>query len=378
MGLRARITASGESIRTRRPLADIGNCITVRGVGNVGQGKFVFVVQKKVSTVKRTKSDNILEMSHDKIKHTSSDRSSKKKTHKLTLVHGTARNKAVGVVPKESDVVDIDAADVDNPLAVVDYVQDMYKFYKLAESSSSHQVHGYMDFQNQINERIRMIVVDWLIDVHMEFQLTPEVLYLAVQIFDRYLAMNYGVRKEEMQLIGVTAMFIASKYEEVSAPNIDRFADITDNTYSTKQIVEMEKSIMIKFRWILPFPTAYHFLVRFLKAADANQEMENMVFFLAELGLMEYAMLKYCPSMLAASALYAAQCTLMISPLWNETLQFHTGYSESQLIDCATKLVSFHSEAAKHECQAVFQKYSSCVNFSVALIPPANDLLVID
>lgn len=79
MGLRARITASGESIRRRRPVADIGNCITVREVGNVGQGKFVFVVQKKVTTVKRAISDNVLEISQDKLKHKSSDRSSKKK-----------------------------------------------------------------------------------------------------------------------------------------------------------------------------------------------------------------------------------------------------------------------------------------------------------
>ncbi|KAI3977802.1 hypothetical protein MKX01_040547 [Papaver californicum] len=191
-----------------------------------------------------------------------------------------------------------------------------------------------MDLQHEINERMRMIFVDWLIRVHSDFQLTPEVSYLAVRIFDRYLAMNLVLRKEEMQLVGITAMFIASKYEEVSAPKIDRFADITDNAYSTEQILAMEKSIVVKSRWILPFPATYHFLVRFLKAAEADEEMEKMVFFLAELGLMQYPMIKYCPSMLAASAVYAAQCTLMLSPMWNEMLKLHTGYSESQIIDC--------------------------------------------
>ncbi|XP_026384790.1 G2/mitotic-specific cyclin-2-like [Papaver somniferum] len=166
MGLRARITASGESIRRRRPVADIGNCITVREVGNVGQGKFVFVVQKKVTTVKRAISDN-----------------------------------AACDVPKESDIVDIDGADVGNPLAVVEYVEEMYKFYKLSESRSIHQVHGYMELQHEIIEQFRMVVVDWLIAVHMEFQLTPEVLYLSVQILDRYLALNLGVGKEELQLV---------------------------------------------------------------------------------------------------------------------------------------------------------------------------------
>ncbi|KAI3881348.1 hypothetical protein MKX03_025655 [Papaver bracteatum] len=260
--------------------------------------------------------------------------------HKLTLVLGTtAQSKAVcDDVPKESNIVDIDGADVGDPFAVVDYVEDLYKFYKIAESSSSY-IYGYMDCQKEITEHTRMKIVDWLIGVHMDIQLPPEVLYLA----------------EEMKLIGVTAMFIASKYEEVKecAPKLGEFADSTDNaSYSTEQILAMEKSIMVKFKWILPFPNAYHFLVRFLKAAEADVEMENMVFSLMELGLMHYAMLKYCP------ALHAD-----VFPLWDETLELHTGYSESQLIDCAAKLVSFHSGAAEHEFQTVFRKYSCCVNF---------------
>ncbi|KAI3935343.1 hypothetical protein MKW98_027163 [Papaver atlanticum] len=287
--------------------------------------------------------------------------------HKLTLVLGTtAQSKAVCDVPKESDIFDIDGADDGNPLAV----------------SSSSYIYGYMDFQYEITEHTRMKIVNWLIG-KMWVQNTAHslVLYLAVQIFDRYLSMNLVVPEEEMKLIGVTAMFIASKYEEVSecAPKLDEFADSTDNaSYSTEQILAMEKSIMVKFKWTLPFPNAYHFLVRFLKAAEADVEMENMVFSLMELGLMHYAMLKYCPSMLAASAVYAAHSMLMYSPLWDETLKLHTGYSESQLIDCAAKLVSFHSGAAEHESQTVFRKYSCCVNFNVARLQPANDLLVTD
>jgi hypothetical protein len=62
-------------------------------------------------------------------------------------------------------------------------------------------------------------------------------------------------------------------------------------------------------------------------------QMENMVFFLAELGLMHYpTVILYCPSMIAAAAVYAAQCTLDKSPFWSETLKHHTGYSEEQLM----------------------------------------------
>lgn len=57
-----------------------------------------------------------------------------------------------------------------------------------------------------------------------------------------------------------------------------------------------------------------------------------MAYFLAELGLMNYATVMYCPSMLAASAVYGARCTLDTAPFWNETLKLHTGFSEQQLM----------------------------------------------
>lgn len=59
--------------------------------------------------------------------------------------------------------------------------------------------------------------------------------------------------------------------------------------------------------------------------------MENMVYFLAELATMHYTTTMYCPSMIAASAVYVAKCTLNKIPVWSETLKLHTGFSEPQL-----------------------------------------------
>lgn len=60
--------------------------------------------------------------------------------------------------------------------------------------------------------------------------------------------------------------------------------------------------------------------------------MENMTFFFGELGLTSYSvMTRYTPSVLAASAVYVARCTLGRSPVWSETLRHHTGYSQDQL-----------------------------------------------
>lgn len=279
----------------------------------------------------------------------------------------TARSKAAcGLSNKPiNQIVDIDAADVE-------YVEDIYKFYKLTEDEN--QPSDYMDSQPEINERVRAILVDWLIEVHKRFELRPESLYLTVNIMDRFLSKE-AVPTRELQLLCISSMLIACKYEEIWAPEVNDFLTITDNTYVRDQILLMEKAILGRLEWYLTVPTPYVFLVRYIKAAvPSDQEMENMTFFLAELGLMNYTTaISYCPSKLAASAVYAARSTLNKSPRWTDTLKHHTGYSEDQLRESAKQLVSFHSGAAENKLKAIYRKFSSPDKGAVALLPPLQE-----
>ncbi|XP_073139008.1 G2/mitotic-specific cyclin S13-7-like [Henckelia pumila] len=288
----------------------------------------------------------------------------------------TARSKdACGLNKKPKDlIVDIDAADVENELAAVEYIEDIYSFYKLAEGDT--RVHDYMDSQPEINSKMRAILVDWLVEVHKKFELMPESLYLTINIVDRFLSLK-TVPRRELQLVGISSMLIACKYEEIWAPEVSDFIAIADNAYVREQVLLMEKAILGKLEWYLTVPTPYVFLVRYIKASiPSDQELENMAFFLAELGLMNYAtIIPYCSSMISASAVYAARCTLNKSPLWTPTLKHHTGYSEDQLLECAKLLVSFHSGVVENKLKAVARKYSSPERGAVALLPAAKGLL---
>ncbi|WOK96787.1 G2/mitotic-specific cyclin S13-7-like isoform X1 [Canna indica] len=297
----------------------------------------------------------------------------RKKSSTLTSVL-TARSKAAcGLAEKPNERVhDIDAADKEDQLAVVDYVEDIYKFYKSAENSS--RLHDYIDSQVEINAKMRAILADWLIEVHHKFDLTPETLYLTMHIIDRYLSMEMILRRE-LQLVGVAAMLIASKYEEIWAPEVNDFIVISDRAYTREQILGMEKGILNKLEWNLTVPTPYVFLVRFVKAALCDAVEEHMVFFFAELALMQYSMITCCPSMVAAAAVYAARCTMKKSPLWTETLKCHTGFSEQQLLDCAQTLVNSHAVAPVGKLKVVYNKYSVEEFGAVALHPPATKLL---
>ncbi|XP_027069818.1 G2/mitotic-specific cyclin S13-7 [Coffea arabica] len=313
------------------------------------------------------------EVKKEKNKKKTGEAASKKTASTLSSTL-TARSKAAcGLSRKQKEItVDIDAADVNNELAVVEYVEDIYKFYKLAENES--RIGDYMHSQPEINEKMRAILIDWLIEVHHKFELNPETLYLTINIVDRYLAVQTILRKE-LQLVGMSAMLIASKYEEIWAPEVNDFVCMSDRAYTHEQVLVMEKRILGALEWYLTVPTPYVFLVRFVKASIPDSNMENMVYFLAELALMNYATIIYCPSMIAASAVYAARCTLNKSPLWDETLKFHTGFSETQILDCAKLLVSYHSVAAEHRLKVIYRKYSNTERGAVALLPPAKSLL---
>lgn len=187
-----------------------------------------------------------------------------------------------------------------------------------------------MPLQPDINEKMRTILVDWLVEIHNKFDLMPETLYLTINIIDRFLSVK-AVPRRELQLLGMGALITASKYEEIWAPEVNDLVCIADRAYTHEQVLAMEKTILRKLEWYLTVPTHYVFLVRFIKAAVADQKLENMVYFLSELGLMNYSTLSYSPSVVAASAVYAARCTLNISPSWNGTLKLHTGYSEAQI-----------------------------------------------
>ena len=74
-----------------------------------------------------------------------------------------------------------------------------------------------MGNQSEINSVMRAILVDWIVEVHLKFRLTPETLYLAINIIDRYLEREQ-VERKRLQLVGVTALLVACKFE-VSRPS---------------------------------------------------------------------------------------------------------------------------------------------------------------
>ena len=132
------------------------------------------------------------------------------------------------------NVDDIDGRDSDDPLCATAYVGDMYNHFREKELVTSVRP-LYMSKQSHINERMRAILVDWLVEVHLKFKLVPETLYLTINLIDRYLNLA-EVSRPKLQLVGVTCLLIASKYEEIYPPELRDLSYICDRAYTKNDV----------------------------------------------------------------------------------------------------------------------------------------------
>jgi cyclin B len=276
-------------------------------------------------------------------------------------------------------VQDIDADDGDNPQLVSEYVNDIYAYMRELELAFPVAPRCLGD-QTEINGRMRSILIDWLVQVHQRFHLLQETLFLTVAILDRFLQVE-NVAKNKLQLVGVTSMWIASKYEEMYAPEVADFVYITDNAYSKADIRQMECQILRVLDFQLGRPLAIHFLRRNSKAGEVDATTHTMAKYLMELTIVDYEMVHCRPSMIAAAALCLAIKLLSPSPsaaasAWTVTLTHYSTYTESQLQPMMSKMAHLIVHAGTGKLIAIKSKYQSSKFMRISKFDELNGNLV--
>jgi len=165
---------------------------------------------------------------------------------------------------------------------------------------------SYMGKSQKLSEAIRSTLVDWLIQIHYNFKLLEESLFLTVNIIDRYLSKN-TLSKDQVQLVGVAAMLIATKYEEIYPPLLKDFVFVSDNSCSAEQILEMEKAILFQIDFDLQLTSPLRFLERFGKLARLDTITFLLSQYMLEVGLLDSKMNQFSASLQAISAIYTAK-----------------------------------------------------------------------
>eukprot|EP00005_Dracoamoeba_jomungandri_P011071 CAMPEP_0174264966 /NCGR_PEP_ID=MMETSP0439-20130205/24632_1 /TAXON_ID=0 /ORGANISM="Stereomyxa ramosa, Strain Chinc5" /LENGTH=436 /DNA_ID=CAMNT_0015351147 /DNA_START=103 /DNA_END=1413 /DNA_ORIENTATION=- len=276
-----------------------------------------------------------------------------------------------------SSAKDIDVSDRADPQWVTTYVNDIYKNLLDSEKDRAQKIRDYLAGTERLTSNMRAILVDWLVEVAEEYELSSETLYLSVLYLDCFLSKR-TVKRRNFQLLGVTAMLIAAKYEEIFPPQVDDFVNISANTYTRQEILAMEVELLDGLEFDLAAATAKVFLRRYLKAAGADLRLAFLASYLCELTLKEYNMnIRYLPSQIAASSVYLALLTLRRTP-WTPTLEYYTNYNEEDraLRSCIIDLHRLQVDAPLSDLQAVFTKYSDERFHGVSRTPPPTGLNV--
>ncbi|KDE06326.1 hypothetical protein MVLG_03364 [Microbotryum lychnidis-dioicae p1A1 Lamole] len=214
----------------------------------------------------------------------------------------------------------------------------------------------YMDHQSEIEWPMRTTLIDWLLQVHMRYHMLPETLWIAINIIDRFLS-NRVVSLVKFQLVGVTAMFIAAKYEEILAPSVEEFVFMTESGYTRDEILKGERIILQSLEFnISPYCSPYSWVRRISKADDYDLQTRTLSKFLMEVTLLDHRFLRAKPSMIAAIGMYLAR--RMLGGDWNESFIYYSSYTEPQLF-VPTGFLLESIVATDFDHKFVYKKYAN-------------------
>jgi len=190
-----------------------------------------------------------------------------------------------------------------NPQIVEEYLDDIYKYLKSIENLGLPKENYMKIIQKDINEKMRKVLIDWLVDVHAKFKLLPETLFLTINIMDRYLSKT-SINRKNFQLLGVTAMFLASKYEDIYPPEIKEFIFMTDNAYKNEELIKLESDILDNIEFNMTFPTSLRFLEIYKTIINLKEIDFYRCRYFIEIALFNYNCCHFSPRLIAASSIY--------------------------------------------------------------------------
>ncbi|XP_061669612.1 G1/S-specific cyclin-E1 isoform X2 [Syngnathoides biaculeatus] len=172
-----------------------------------------------------------------------------------------------------------------------------------------------MDKHPHLQPKMRAILLDWLMEVSEVYKLHRETYHLAQDYFDRFMATQTNVFKSMLQLIGISCLFIAAKFEEMYPPKVHEFAYVTDQACTEDEILSMEIIIMKELKWSLSPQTPVSWLnvymqVAYLKESDRPlipkypQDTFAHIAELLDVCMLDMRCLEFSNGVLAASALF--------------------------------------------------------------------------
>ena len=225
---------------------------------------------------------------------------------------------------------------------------------------------NYMkDIQKDLNEKMRAILIDWLISVHLRFNLSSATLFLTVNIIDRFLE-KHPIPRQKLQLVGLSSMLIAAKIEEIYYPEIMDLVSISDCSYGKKEIIDMEAMIVAKLNFDFNYTSPIMFVELYSKIEGFTEKMKIFCNYIVELALTEYQIIRDSSSLIAAGAIMLANKLYHKNQIISKELQKKSYLNSDEVKRVSNDLQLILKNQDKSRLKSVRIKYSTLQYLSIS------------
>ena len=144
---------------------------------------------------------------------------------------------------------------------VAEFASEIYKNMRIMETKLKVDANYLSKVQDptEVKDTSRAFLIEWIIDVHRKFRLRAETLYVTVFIVDRFLSLK-KIKKHGLHILGITALLISTKYEEIYPPQLKELLNVSENKFNKAEVLKMELDILVTLQFDLTSPSPYRFL----------------------------------------------------------------------------------------------------------------------
>ena len=241
-----------------------------------------------------------------------------------------------------------------------EYYDEIYINLLLDERLAKNTIKiDYMKQQNDINYKMRAILIDWLIEVHYRYRFKRKTLLQTIMIIDLYLS-NKTISTINLQLLGIASLLISCKENEIFYPGTQEFVNMTSNAYTKHELLKMEAQVLNSLNFEILSPSADEFYNILSKCFNFNKEQKFLGEYFMDSSLIDYSMLKYPPSIIGMACAYIVMKFYRIKKykdLYSSNMII--GESPKKFIkDCARDLCFFVKKLSNSSLKATKDKYS--------------------
>ncbi|NXE24240.1 CCNF protein, partial [Ardeotis kori] len=202
--------------------------------------------------------------------------------------------------------------------------------------------------QKGMNEIMRYILIDWLVEVATMKDFSSLCLHMTVGCVDRYLKLR-PVPRARLQLLGIACMVICTRFISKEILTIREAVWLTDNTYKYEDLVRMMGEIISALEGKIRIPTIVDYKEVLSNMVSLERRTLHLYSFICELSLLNTSLCVYSPARLAAAALLLAKILHRQAQPWTSQLSECTGFSLEDLLPCVLNLHQkcFHDDVPK-------------------------------